>query len=698
MKRYGWLGYYPRGMIMRRIMDTVGMGQFFRLQLIFVIGLLLLSAISILAFGPMSLSRAADAGGSPPDFVAHGGSRNKDNPEVIAKGSVSLEWSSSGDVFAWDRFHIQLSDDPGFVSLLVDDADVDGTSYEFEDFEHGTTYYWKVREHYRSTWTVYSDTFSFTARIPPILSWSGEQGFIGDGVHPETGILGDYFTFRIKYTDPHAGIAPDYVKLYLDDTGPNEQAYDLTPLSGNDNYKLGVIHSESLQLNTAGSYRYYFEASYGSGLGTVRMPSSDGVYMAAPYVNTPPTLGGNISRTYGIEASVFRYNATFTDADGDRADPKHSFVYVDGAPYPMIEENLLDNDTTDGKEYYYELDELPRGVHDYYFEFKDSYGSIVRTSPTFHPIIYEGWPDLKIASSDIAFKNHPDTGRLVITATVHNIGKGSASDIPVSFWFDDPDSKDENYEPLNNIYGNYSYIIPYLAKGRSHVIEWPTYIIYNDTQKEKFYVTVDMDYTGRTDPYNPRALASPRDESIQETVEYSDANTNNKACNIFSFGPDVEVRESEVIPQSAIYGREVTFIVKVRNVGNDDVPFDKDIVVRIRGISPKGDSTSFGHYTIRAGMVAGSVFTAKVDYRFSGQEDSVVGTWAVTVSATVSGQFVELESENNEVTVDVEVIKMQRGANSPSFSPPLASLLFALLSLACIAAWTETGYARRRRR
>ena len=537
----------------------------------------------------------------------------------------------------------------------------------------------------------------------PILSWTGEKAFIGDGVHPEKGLVGDIFYFRIMYKDGYAARAPDYVKLFLeilDEFGvENEIGYDLTPLDDNDNYARGVIFTKDLNLLQAGRYRYYFKAGFGNGSGTARMPSVEQVYMNAPLVNTPPSVSGSVFRTYGVETSSFRYSATFTDTDNDPADPKHSFVYIDGMPYPMIEENVLDRNTDNGKEYYFIKSGLEKGPHEYYFQFKDSFGTsneIDSSNRGYHPIIYEGWPDLKVAPSDIRFEEDPETSNLVVNVTVHNIGKGSAWNFNVTIWVDDPDANDEFFEPLSNISGNHHYTISLLERGRSNTMGWVTNIRYNNTQKEIFYVVVDMDYEGATDPYNALAMASPREYGIQEIIEYSDSNTNNKARNVFTHGPDIEIRRTDVSPQSVILGPEIKFTAKIRNVGNEDVHYDHDIIVRFKLKPPKSEEmVNVGSYTIAGGLLAGQSYNAEKSYQFSGPAETTVGKWELLVTAEVAGGFSEMDYENNAIFVDVNVIKIQGSTAATSFSPTFFSVLFGLLMLAASLSGLETRRKKR---
>jgi len=662
-----------------------------------ITALLVFSSILITISGFTSYVESANGSGDPPLFVSHGGSVDPTNPMIPLKDQIILKWASSGGNRQWMSFDIQISEYDDFNQLLVD-TNVAKAEYVFTLIEHNTTYFWRVKEYYQGGVTSFSASFEFTIRFPPIISWTGEKGFIGDGIHPEEGLVGEGYNFRISYRDEYTGLAPDFIKLVLDVPGDRETEIDLAPLSNHDDYSHGVIHAVYMNLTKAGSYRYFFKAGYGDDLGTVRMPTSEGVYMSDLLVNTAPRIYGGIDQTYGVESTTFRYNATFWDADNDPADPKNSFIYVDGVHHPMIETNIYDLDTVDGKGYYYELSSLKQGVHDFYFYFKDSFGTITKTTTSFHPIIYEGWPDLKVASSDISFRKDPETEKLVIEANIHNIGKGSATGIPVTFWSDDPDNQDEHFEPLPDMNDNYSYIIPYLAKGRSHFIEWVTWIKYDEIQKGSYYVIVDLDYTGNEDPYSPLAKARQVKEGIQEVIDYSTDNTNNKAGNIFLYGPNVELRKSEVTPQSLIYsssGKEVTFRVKVRNVGNEEVPWDRDIVIKFGLTSPDGkDEINMGSYVVKAGMAAGSYEYAKKSYRFSGPEGEIVGKWVLMIEAEVTGGgpggiFSEPDTGNNVVYIDLDIIKIQPTTLALSFSPSIMSVVSGLLVLVFAITWPQ---------
>ncbi len=520
--------------------------------------------------------------------------------------------------------------------------------------------------------------FLDNAEADPALSWTGERGFIGDGVHPQTGLVNGTFDFRILYRDGD-NMTPDYVSLFLRPTGGAWTNHSLTSVANDNFYTRGVIFSKQISLSTAGSYQYYFISGYNN-TEEVRMPSSSGVYMEEPLLNTPPVLQGGIDKEYGIESSTFRYTATFYDADNNPVDPKHGFLFIDGTSYPMLESDMGDNDTVDGKEYYYEMDMLDIGVHEFYFQFKDSFGTMAETNLTFLPKIYDGWPDLLVRSQDISFHKDPGTGNLQINATVHNIGMGSAYDIPVVIWMNDPDDTLGEI-PVPNNYGNHSYHISYLPKNQGESFVWLTDIVYNDTQYNTVYVTVDMDYREDSNPYHPFAEAKPMGDDMPELVDYSDPDTNNKAYNIYSFGPDIEIRKSEVLPVSVILGRKVTFIATIRNVGNDIVPLGSEVMVNFTLISPDGNEMDAGTktYSIWGGMMPGAPFQAEMQHEFgSGLENR--GQWRLIVNATVNAtQGVELNLINNIVDVPLDVVRVDREAVTPSFNPSIVVMVLGIL-------------------
>jgi hypothetical protein len=98
------------------------------------------------------------------------------------------------------------------------------------------------------------------ASIYPILSWPGDADYEHDGLHPESGDVGDNYHYRIKYTDP-AGDAPGYVQVHIEKDGADiiGSPFSMTCESGD--YVAGVICSYTQQgLEPGNGYTYWFEA------------------------------------------------------------------------------------------------------------------------------------------------------------------------------------------------------------------------------------------------------------------------------------------------------------------------------------------------------------------------------------------------------------------------------------------------------
>lgn len=59
----------------------------------------------------------------------------------VSAGSVKLEWAASTGATG---YHLQIATDSNFKWLVVNDAHVTGTSYDFGQAETGKTYFWRV--------------------------------------------------------------------------------------------------------------------------------------------------------------------------------------------------------------------------------------------------------------------------------------------------------------------------------------------------------------------------------------------------------------------------------------------------------------------------------------------------------------------------------------------------------------------------
>lgn len=97
-----------------------------------------------------------------------------------AANALELQWNSSENA---SYYHLEVSSDPAFTDLIVDDQRVQSDAYPVSDLEIGDTYYWRLRavnENGAGDWTSeWNFTPSKEAEIPgiPKLSYPGEKAF-----------------------------------------------------------------------------------------------------------------------------------------------------------------------------------------------------------------------------------------------------------------------------------------------------------------------------------------------------------------------------------------------------------------------------------------------------------------------------------------------------------------------------------------
>jgi hypothetical protein len=99
----------------------------------------------------------------------------------------------------------------------------------------------------------------------PTLAWTGETGYVSDGVSPDSAASGSRFTFRVKFTDPNNNL-PGYIRVLLDknNDGVFEDTYDMAAADNTaGNTYRGRIYTKSVYISNIGSsvIRYKFEAA-----------------------------------------------------------------------------------------------------------------------------------------------------------------------------------------------------------------------------------------------------------------------------------------------------------------------------------------------------------------------------------------------------------------------------------------------------
>ena len=299
------------------------------------------------------------------------------NYTKLFNGGVTPQSGNPSTVFTYQVTYNNTFNYPPISKYVY----IDGTPYTMNyisgSFTQGAIY------RYQTTLGVGNHTYYFYfnntngyARLPIYGAYYGPAVTYGGGstqnnaptlsngfVDPQYGTPNTIFTFQVTYTD--ADNDPPVIKsLYIDNV-----LYVMNYTSGS--YYQGAIYQYTTPL-ALGNHTYYFYFTDGNG--SVRLPrygnfSGPVVTSSAP-PNSPPNLYyGYVSPNSGTPNTIFTYQVTYSDNDGDP--PTLKFVYIDGLPYVM---NHVTGNFTTGAVYRYTT-ALSVGNHTYYFYFSDGKNS-----------------------------------------------------------------------------------------------------------------------------------------------------------------------------------------------------------------------------------------------------------------------------------------------------------------------------------
>jgi len=99
----------------------------------------------------------------------------------------------------------------------------------------------------------------------PVLSWTGESGYVADGLQPESGDMFTVFAYRVKYSDAD-GDAPTYVRVQIKKGGTAISGSPFAMAYTGGEYAGGAIYTFDLSGLALGSdYSYAFEAQDSAG-------------------------------------------------------------------------------------------------------------------------------------------------------------------------------------------------------------------------------------------------------------------------------------------------------------------------------------------------------------------------------------------------------------------------------------------------
>ncbi len=233
---------------------------------------------------------------------------------------------------------------------------------------------------------TYRPPFQTTVVQTPTLTWTGESGYISDGVDPDNAPAGTDFEFRIEYADENND-APSPIELWVDinDNGSYEstEIYTMTEVALMDTDLVdGKIYAKRLALSKGGdnTFNYRFYASDG-GLIAPQPPTR-----TVTISNNLPTLtwteeiyfeDNGVHPDAGARGSDFEFRIKYTDSDGDAPAPiqlwideNENYSYEDGEKYTMT---VVSGVITSGIIYSYTatLTDVVDGVISYTFRAND---------------------------------------------------------------------------------------------------------------------------------------------------------------------------------------------------------------------------------------------------------------------------------------------------------------------------------------
>jgi parallel beta-helix repeat protein len=203
----------------------------------------------------------------------------------------------------------------------------------------------------------------------PTLSWTGETGYTGDGVNPDSGSEGVSIDFRVKYTDLDDQF-PNTIQVWIDEdqSGTYEEIekYDLIEVNAADTiFTDGKLYSYATTLSLVGdgvlSYRFY--ATDGTDDATGAPVSDKTVTVTA----NAPVLAWTGETNYtndganpdsGAGGNNFEFRVSYSDADNEAPasiqlwiDEDDSSTYEAGEKYDLTAVDGSDTDYTSGKLY-----------------------------------------------------------------------------------------------------------------------------------------------------------------------------------------------------------------------------------------------------------------------------------------------------------------------------------------------------------
>lgn len=154
------------------------------------------------------------------------------SPPMYAGNVVTsplLQWNPVAEA---SSYTLQVSENPAFESLLVDQTNITATEYSIDGLKEGTTYYWRVASEntcFTSPWSsVWSFETATTLPDPPVLMAPANGTTEPSGeVHLAWHVSGKAASYKLQVSLNH-----DFATIFFESAGLQDTTHTLTGLAG----------------------------------------------------------------------------------------------------------------------------------------------------------------------------------------------------------------------------------------------------------------------------------------------------------------------------------------------------------------------------------------------------------------------------------------------------------------------------------
>ncbi len=222
------------------------------------------------------------------------------------------------------------------------------------------------------------------------LYWTGDTGFIADGVNPNTNNPHNDYLFKVKYVELH-NTAPETNQVWidLDDNGTYEMNERFTMFSNSGtNYTNGIIYTNIRNISYAGDgilqYRFYFKTASDTAYGKPNNNCYFTVLQSAPvlsWLGIGEYTEQGVNKPTGKNGETFTFKIKYSDENDQFPVIKQLWIdlndnghYNDtGEKLEMTAINAGDTSCSNGKDYIksVQINYAGDGVINYKFYFTD---------------------------------------------------------------------------------------------------------------------------------------------------------------------------------------------------------------------------------------------------------------------------------------------------------------------------------------